>query len=91
MLLFFLGMFIYRFIVSKVMKGPALAQFVVTFGVSIFIANFAVFLWTPDFRIDRAPAAARHLGSWVRNQLSIPKLVASIGSIVACRRLSSGS
>src|SRR5512142_3058516 len=30
--LFILGALIYRFIVSKVMKGPMLAQLVVTFG-----------------------------------------------------------
>jgi len=43
-LLFALGMLIYRFIVSKVMKGPMLAQLVVTFGVAIFLSNLAVFL-----------------------------------------------
>jgi len=41
-LLFILGVTIYRFIVSKVMKGPMLAQLVVTFGVSIFLSNLAV-------------------------------------------------
>src|ERR1700690_302574 len=44
-LLFALGLLIYRFAVSKVMRGPMLAQLVVTFGVSIFLANTAVLLW----------------------------------------------
>ena len=51
LLLFVMGMLIYRYIVSKVMKGPMLAQLVVTFGISIFLSNLAVYLWTPDFRL----------------------------------------
>ena len=46
-LLFVMGLLIYRFIVSKVMKGPMLAQLVVTFGVSIFLANLAVLFVDP--------------------------------------------
>ena len=81
-LLFVLGLLIYRFIVSKVMRGPMLAQLVVTFGVSIFLANLAVFLWTPDFRLIEKPLLH---GTWELGEvkLSIPKFVASIGSVVA--------
>jgi len=80
-LLFVLGMLIYRFIVSKVMQGPVLAQLVVTFGVSIFLANLAVFLWTPDFRLIEKPLLR---GTWEIGQieLSIPKLMASMGSVL---------
>ncbi len=81
-LLFVIGMLIYRFIVSKVMKGPMLAQLVVTFGVSIFLANLAVFLWTPDFRLIEKPLLH---GTWDFGsfKLSIPKFVSSIGSVIA--------
>ena len=81
-LLFILGLLIYRYIVSKVMKGPMLAQLVVTFGVSIFLANLAVFLWTPDFRLIEKPLLH---GTWDIGdvKLSIPKFVATIGSVVA--------
>ncbi|HUL36045.1 MAG TPA: branched-chain amino acid ABC transporter permease [Thermodesulfobacteriota bacterium] len=81
-LLFVLGLLIYRFIVSKVMKGPMLAQLVVTFGVSIFLANLAVFLWSPDFRLIEKPLLH---GTWDIGdiKLSIPKFVATIGSVVA--------
>jgi branched-chain amino acid transport system permease protein len=80
-LLFLMGWLIYKFLVSKVMTGPALAQLVVTFGVSIFIANTAVLLWSPDFRMIEKPLLA---GTWNFGtvQLSIPKAVASIGSIL---------
>lgn len=81
-LLFLLGVGVYRFIISKVMKGPGLAQLVVTFGVSIFLANLAVMLWTPDFRLIEKPLLA---GTWSLGsvQLSIPKFAASLLSVVA--------
>jgi branched-chain amino acid transport system permease protein len=80
-LLFLLGWLIYKYLVSKVMTGPGLAQVVVTFGVSIFIANTAVLLWSPDFRMIEKPLLT---GTWNFGtvQLSIPKAVASIGSVL---------
>ncbi len=79
--LFLLGLLIYRFLVSKVMTGPGLAQLVVTFGVSIFIANAAVYFWTPDFRMIQNPLLS---GTWTLGavDLSIPKAIASAGSVV---------
>jgi branched-chain amino acid transport system permease protein len=79
--LFLLGMFIYRFIISKVMNGPGLAQLVVTFGVSIFIANFAALIWTPNFRSIEHTLLS---GTWDISglKLSIPKFVTSIGSVL---------
>jgi len=84
--LFLLGMLIYRFIVSKVMTGPGLAQLVVTFGVSIFLANLAVMLWTPDFRLIEKPLLS---GTWTLGavQLSVPKFVASVGSVLVSAAL----
>jgi branched-chain amino acid transport system permease protein len=81
LLLFALGLLVYRYAVSRVMNGPMLAQVVVTFGVSIFIANAAVLLWTPDFRLIDKPLLA---GTWNFGtvQVSIPKLVASLGSVL---------
>jgi branched-chain amino acid transport system permease protein len=80
-LLFGLGLLIYRYAVSRVMGGPMLAQLVVTFGVSIFIANTAVLLWTPDFRlIDRTMLSGSwHLGAV---PVSLAKLVTSVGSVL---------
>ena len=79
--LFLLGLAIYRFVVSRVMSGPGLAQLVVTFGVSIFLANAAVMLWTPDFRLIEKPMLS---GTWALGpvQLSVPKFAASVGSVL---------
>src|ERR1700690_352198 len=80
--MFVLGTLIYRLIVSKVMKGPMLAQLVVTFGVSIFISNLAVYFWTPDFRLLPATILQGmwHIGGV---NLSVPKVAAAIGSVIA--------
>ncbi len=86
LLLFVLGLLVYRFAVSRVMRGPMLAQLVVTFGISIFIANTAVLLWTPDYRlIDRTLLS----GTWAFGtvQVSIAKLVSSVGSVVVTAAL----
>ncbi len=79
--LFLLGLVVYRYIVSKVMTGPILAQLVVTFGISIFLANLAVMLWTPDFRLIEKPLLS---GTWNLGpvELSVPKFAASVGSIL---------
>jgi branched-chain amino acid transport system permease protein len=81
LLLFLVGWGIYRFIVSKVMKGPMLAQVVVTFGVSIFVANLAVYFWTPDFRL-LPPTILQ--GTWTIGDfdLSVPKTVSAVGSMI---------
>jgi len=80
-LLFALGLLVYKYAVSKVMGGPMLAQLVVTFGVSIFLANAAVWLWTPDFRLIDKPLLA---GIWelAGIRVSVPKLVTSVGSVL---------
>jgi branched-chain amino acid transport system permease protein len=86
LLLFVLGLLIYRFAVRKVMRGPMLAQLVVTFGISIFLANTAVLLWTPDYRlIDRTLLS----GTWSFGtvQVSIAKLVSSVGSVLVTAAL----
>ena len=79
--LFLLGMFIYRFIISKVTTGPLLAQLVVTFGISIFLANFAAFIWTPNYRSigHTMLGGTWHISGII---LSVPKVVSSIGSIL---------
>jgi branched-chain amino acid transport system permease protein len=81
LLLFALGLLVYKYAVSRVMGGPMLAQVVVTFGVSIFLANSAVLLWTPDFRLIDKPLLS---GTWNFGtvQVSVPKLVASAGSVL---------
>ena len=81
LLLFLLGVAIYKLAVSRVMRGPMLAQLVVTFGISMLISNTAVLLWSPDFRSIDKPLLS---GTWEVGpvQIGVVKLVASLGAVV---------
>jgi len=79
--LFVLGVVIYRFVISKVMRGPGLAQLVVTFGISLLIANLAVLLWTPNFRSVEKTLLQGTWDLW-HIKLSVPKVVSSVGSVI---------
>ncbi len=81
LIMFGLGLVIYRGVVSKVLKGPFLARMLVTFGLSIFIINLAQFLWTPDYRVINNAISK---GTFMLGPIFIelPKLVASIGSLI---------
>ena len=49
-LLFFVGVLLQRFFVSRVVGAPELSSLILTFGLSIFITNMAVMSWTSDYR-----------------------------------------
>jgi branched-chain amino acid transport system permease protein len=49
-LLFFVGVLLQRFFVSRVVGAPELSSLILTFGLSIFITNIAVLTWTSDYR-----------------------------------------
>ena len=49
-LLFFVGVLLQRFFVSRVVGAPELSSLILTFGLSIFITNMAVLTWTSDYR-----------------------------------------
>lgn len=48
--LFVIGLLVERFVIDKVLSAPEHNQLLLTLGVSMFIENFALFLWTPNFR-----------------------------------------
>lgn len=49
-LLFFIGAFMQKFFVYRVVEAPELSSLLLTFGLSIFISNMAMLAWTSDFR-----------------------------------------
>jgi len=49
-LLFLVGLLLQRFFVSRVVGAPELSSLILTFGLSIFITNMAVLVWTSDYR-----------------------------------------
>lgn len=49
-ILFFIGMGIYKFTIRRIMKDPPLNQLLLTLGLSIFFQNLAMILWKTDSR-----------------------------------------
>jgi branched-chain amino acid transport system permease protein len=48
--LFVFGLFVERFLIAPVLNAPQHNQLLLTLGISLFIENFALFLWSPNFR-----------------------------------------
>jgi len=49
--IFILGAAIYRAAIQRVLRAPELNQMLLTFGISIFLQNLAIILWTGDPRV----------------------------------------
>lgn len=54
---FILGVFIYRFLLRKIVPGGELNTLLYTAGLSLFIANLALLIWTGDYRTIKIPYA----------------------------------
>jgi branched-chain amino acid transport system permease protein len=49
--LFFIGAAFQKFLINPIIKAPEHNQLFLTLGVSLFLQNLAVFLWSPDYRV----------------------------------------
>jgi len=63
-LLFFIGIGIYRFTIRPILKDPPLNQLLLTLGISIFLQNLAMILWKTDSRsvVTSYSGISLHLG-----------------------------
>jgi len=64
LLLFFIGIFLYRFTIRPILRDPPLNQLLLTLGISIFLQNLAMILWKADSRAVITPYSGMslHLG-----------------------------
>jgi branched-chain amino acid transport system permease protein len=64
LLLFFIGLFLYRFTIRPILRDPPLNQLLLTLGLSIFLQNLAMILWKADSRavITSYSGISLHLG-----------------------------
>jgi len=71
---FILGAVIYRGAIQRVLRAPELNQMLLTFGISIFLQNLAVILWSGDPRVATVPykAAAVSVGGFT---VGLPQLI----------------
>ncbi len=63
-LLFFIGIGMYRFTIQPILKDPPLNQLLLTLGISILLQNLAMILWKTDSRsiITSYSGMSLHLG-----------------------------
>jgi branched-chain amino acid transport system permease protein len=81
LVLFLIGLVIETFLISAVLDAPEHNQLLLTLGISLFIENLALFLWSPNPRtitvpyLDFAPMVSEVM-------ISPPRVVAFLVSIV---------
>lgn len=52
-ILFFVGVCFQKFLINPIIDAPEHNQLLLTLGVSLFLENLVVFLWSPDYRVVR--------------------------------------
>lgn len=56
-IMFLVGVVIQRYLINPIITAPEHNQLLLTLGVSLFLDNLALFLWTPDYRVLSTPYA----------------------------------
>lgn len=79
--LFVVGLLIQRFLITQVMDAPEYNQLLLTLGISLFIENLALFLWTPNFRTLDIPYL-RETTMVAGVMIALPKVIAFLFVIV---------
>ncbi len=80
-LLFVIGLLAEHFLIEKVLAAPEHNQLLLTLGLSMFIENFALLVWSPNYRTLNIPYVnkAATVGTVM---ISYPKVIAFIFAIV---------
>ena len=81
LLLFGVGMLLYRLVIRRIIDAPPLSQIFTTFGLMLLFRGIAQFLWKPDFRTIENSMVAGSI-NLLGVQLGRPQLVAGIGAVV---------
>ncbi len=82
LILFAVGIAIYRFVIRRIIDAPMLSQIFATFGLMILLRGVAQFLWKPDFRtVDNSIVAGKV--SLAGLQFGLPQIVSGVGAVVA--------
>ena len=81
LLLFCLGVLIFRFVIRRIINAPMLAQIFTTFGLMILLRGLAQFFWKPDFRTVGQSIVSGNvvLGPL---QFGLPQIVAGAAAVI---------
>jgi len=80
-MLFALGVLLYKLVVRRIVDAPALSQIFTTFGLMLLLRGLAQFFWKPDYRTieNSLVSGSVHLASF---QIGRPQVVAGLGAVV---------
>jgi len=79
--LFLIGLLVERFVIDKVLSAPEHNQLLLTLGISMFIENFALFLWSPNYRTMDIPYTNKAFTVGLV-MISFPKVIAFLFAIL---------
>jgi branched-chain amino acid transport system permease protein len=81
LLLFGVGVAVYRLVIRRITDAPMLSQIFATFGLMIFFRGLAQYLWKPDFRsVDHTIVAGKV--AFAGLQFGLPQVVAAVGAVL---------
>jgi len=80
-LMFIIGILVYRNIVRKTVGGEIVTQILATFGIVVFLQNMAQFLWSANYQMIKNPIAS---GSFAVGDLFLHKaqLLSGVASLI---------
>jgi branched-chain amino acid transport system permease protein len=81
LLLFGLGVMVYKLVISKITNAPVVSQLFTTFGLMLLFRGIAQFLWKPDFRTVGKSVVGGTV-SFAGIQIGLPQVVAGIGAVL---------
>ncbi len=81
LMLFAVGVLIYRLVIHRILAAPMLSQIFATFGMMILLRGIAQFLWKPDHRTVSHSLVEGKI-SLLGLQFGTPQLTASLGAVL---------
>ncbi len=83
LVLFVLGLIVYKWVIKPVLDAPPLSALLITFGLALFLRNLALFFWGPNYRMVRDSFLQGRRIIIGNVAIGVPQLVASLGCIAA--------
>jgi len=81
LMLFALGVLLYRLLIVRIVDAPMVSQIFTTFGLMLLLRGLAQFFWKPDFRSIENSFVAGSV-QWGGLHLGKPQLLAGAGAVV---------
>lgn len=81
LMLFAVGVMVYKLVISKITNAPMLSQIFTTFGLMILFRGIAQYFWKPDYRTVDHSIVSGHV-TLAGIQIGLPQVSAGIGAIL---------